>query len=119
MLSSRLVLILALAACGGTQSPPPTVQNEAPPEPAAPPAPPPKTKIEEAMEKMGSLADSMCTCKDKPCAEKVQAEMTAWSTKMAEEGGDRETKPTEADMKQMTELGMRYAECMTTAMTAP
>ncbi len=72
----------------------------------------------EAMAKMGEFADDMCKCKDKACADKVQEGMTKWSTDMAAKGGEKSTeKPSEADMKKMTEVGQKYAECMTKAMT--
>ena len=73
----------------------------------------------EAMAKMGEFADDMCKCKDKACADKVQEGMTKWSTDMAAKGGDKASaeKPSEADMKKMTEVGQKYAECMTKAMT--
>ena len=73
----------------------------------------------EAMEKMGAFAEDMCKCKDKACADKVQEGMTKWSTDMAAKGGDKKAdeKPDEATMKKMTEVGQKYAECMTKAMT--
>ena len=71
------------------------------------------------MAKMGGFADDMCKCKDKACADKVQEGMTKWSTDMAAKGGDKKAdeKPDEAMMKKMTEVGQKYAECMTKAMT--
>jgi hypothetical protein len=73
----------------------------------------------EAMAKMSEFADEMCKCKDKACADKVQEGMTKWSTDMAAKGGDKKAdeKPDEATMKKMTEVGQKYAECMTKAMT--
>jgi hypothetical protein len=72
----------------------------------------------EAMAKMSEFSDSMCKCTDKACADKVQADMTKWSTDMAAKGGKKEEKPDEATMKKMTEVGQKYAECMTKAMSA-
>src|SRR5665647_769315 len=72
----------------------------------------------EAMAKMSEFADDMCKCKDKACADKVQEGMTKWSTDMAAKGGaKKDEKPDEASMKKMTEIGQKYAECMTKAMT--
>ena len=73
----------------------------------------------EAMAKMSEFADDMCKCKDKACADKVQEGMTKWSTDMAAKGGAKKAdeKPDEAMMKKMTEVGQKYAECMTKAMT--
>ncbi len=119
-------VILVLSACGG-KPPPPTVQNEAAPQPAPAPAPPPKSENEVVMEKMRAFTDGMCACKDKVCADKVQEGMNAWAQQVARDRPHRGTshdhkpalKPTEAEMKEMTEVGRRYGECMTAAMTAP
>lgn len=70
----------------------------------------------EALAKMLELTDSMCRCTDRICADKVQEEMTLWAQQMAKKG-DRSAKPDEALMKQMVEVGTRYAECMTAAMS--
>ena len=71
----------------------------------------------EAMAKMEEFSNDMCKCKDKACADKVQEGMTKWSTDMAAKGGKKDEKPDEASMKKMTEIGQKYAECMTKAMT--
>ncbi len=72
----------------------------------------------EAMAKMEEFSNEMCKCKDKACADKVQEGMTKWSTDMAAKGGEKkDEKPDEAAMKKMTEIGQKYAECMTKAMT--
>ncbi len=72
----------------------------------------------EAMAKMEEFSNEMCKCKDKACADKVQEGMTKWSTDMAAKGGEKkDEKPDEASMKKMTEIGQKYAECMTKAMT--
>jgi hypothetical protein len=119
MISPRLVLTLVLAACGG-KSPPPTVQNEVAPQPAPAPAPPPKSENEVVMEKMRGFTDGMCACKDKVCADKVQEGMSAWAQQVARDAGDKPSPtPTEAELKAMTEVGQRYGECMTAAMSAP
>ncbi|MBL0214625.1 MAG: hypothetical protein IPQ07_12140 [Myxococcales bacterium] len=68
----------------------------------------------ETIAGMQGFADLMCRCKrgDRPCADQVQVEMTAWSTQMASQSGDHPAPPTEAEMKQMTKIGTRYGECM-------
>ncbi|MBA3457418.1 MAG: hypothetical protein H0T42_30335 [Deltaproteobacteria bacterium] len=72
----------------------------------------------EAVAKMENFTKDMCACKDKACADKVQEGMTKWSTDMAAKGGEKkDEKPDEATMKKMTEVGQKYAECMTKAMT--
>ena len=117
----RLILCAALflVACGGNSPPPPPVQNAAPADPVATPPPPPKTETETAMAKMESFATQMCTCTDKACADRVQEDMTKWAVEMAEKPPARDRKPSEADMKRMTDVGQHYAECMTKAMTPP
>ena len=114
-----LCAVLCVAACGGKAAPPPPVQNAAPAEPVAAPPPPPKTETEIAMAQMESFATEMCTCTDKACADRVQADMTKWAQEMAAKPGAGEERPREQDMKRMTEMGQHYAECMTKAMTPP
>jgi len=70
------------------------------------------------MAKMEEFSNEMCKCKDKACADKVQEGMTKWSTDMAAKGGEKkDEKRTRRPMKKMTEIGQKYAECMTKAMT--
>lgn len=72
----------------------------------------------DAIRKMTKLTDQMCTCTDKACADRVQESMTAWSIDMASQAGDVEgQRADEATMKKMTEVGQRYGECMTKAMS--
>lgn len=73
----------------------------------------------EAMAKMEEFSNDMCKCKDKGCADKVQEGMTKWSTDMAAKAGDKKDPPKtdEATAKKMGEIGQKYAECMTKAMT--
>lgn len=114
-----VISVLALAACG-SKSPPPPVQNAAPAGPAEPvaaPAPAPKSEIEVAMARFQDLTDKMCGCSDKTCADGVQNEMTRWSEEMSKQGSEP-PKPSEAEMKRMTDIGMKYADCMTRAMGA-
>lgn len=70
----------------------------------------------EAMAKMGEFKDKMCGCKDKACADKVQDEMNKWSAENAKNAGDKPEKPSDEDMKKMTEVGTKYGECMAKAM---
>ena len=70
-----------------------------------------------AMAKMSEFADRMCQCTAKPCADRVQEDMTRWSTEMAAKASRNDSPPDEATLKKMTEIGQRYGECMTTAMT--
>ena len=65
--------------------------------------------------RMSEFADMMCACKDKACADQVQEGMTKWATDLAAKGGAGE-KLDAATVKKMTELGEKYAACMTTAM---
>ena len=65
-----------------------------------------------AMEKMREFKDKMCACKDKACADKVQDEMARWSTEMARSAAEHEERLDEQQMKEMTEVGTQYGECM-------
>lgn len=120
-MSHRLILCaaLCLVACGGKATPPPPVHNAAPPDPVAAPAPPAKTESQTVMDKMEAFATRMCGCVDRPCADTVQEDMTRWSTEMANRSSEElQRKASEDEMKRMTEVGQKYAECMTKAMTA-
>ncbi len=75
-------------------------------------------RMNEAMAKMSEFASRMCDCKDKACADRVQEDMTKWSTEMAKSSPGLDYKPSEAQMKRMTEVGMKFSECMTKQMAA-
>ena len=72
----------------------------------------------EAMAKMSEFKDQMCKCTDKPCADKVQADMNKWSADNAKNAGDKPEKPSDEDMKKMQDVGTKYGECMAKAMSA-
>jgi hypothetical protein len=77
----------------------------------------PERRARATLARFEVFADDMCRCKDKPCADKVQESMTVWATEMAKEAGNKaDERPSEETMKKMTDLGQRYAECMTKAM---
>lgn len=117
-----LALVVALASCyrgGATPEAPPSNHVEAPPPVRTPPPPPAPTEIEAAIEAMGSFAEAMCACPDRACADDVQQGMTAWAEEMAKrDRGGADLKPDEAEMQQMSAHAMRYAECLTKAMSA-
>jgi len=71
----------------------------------------------DMMGKMTELKDAMCKCTDKACADKVQADMTKWSTENAKTAGDKAEKPDEKTMAEMTKVGEQYGTCMAKAMT--
>lgn len=71
-----------------------------------------------AIAKMDEFAKKMCACKDKACADKVNADMTRWGTEMAKKT-DSGGKLDDASMKRMTDAATRYGECMTKTMTPP
>ena len=66
----------------------------------------------EAMAKMSSVADEMCACKDKACADKVQDNYVKWGQEQAKKasGNTEAAKMTEEDTK-------KYTDCMTKLMT--
>ncbi len=80
----------------------------------------PERQIRMAVVKMSEYADKMCACKDKACADRVNEELTRWSTEMARDAGQvRDHKPDEEAMKKMVDAGTRYGECMTKVMGEP
>jgi len=112
---------VSLAGCGGKAAPPPAPPANTTPA-AAPPAPAPVEPdvATKALAQLGAFADQMCACHDTTCADRVQNRMNAWATAMAEKADpkERNRRASEADMKQMNELGTRYGECMAKAMQA-
>lgn len=73
-----------------------------------------------AMGKMVEFKDKMCGCadkKDKDCATKITEDMAKWASDSAKTM-DKNAKPSEADMKKMTEVGKQLGECTTKAMMA-
>jgi len=66
--------------------------------------------------KMKELTSAMCACVNKACADHVQETLTRWSTDLTKKGGGA-TRPSEAEVKELTEIGDKYAECMIKAMT--
>lgn len=104
---TRIVFVLAfLAALGGCKKQSSTSSSS-------------RGGIAAALAKMGEFAHSMCQCTDKACADAVQERMTKWATDAANNDEWSKQKPDEATMKKMTEVGQKYAECMTTAMAPP
>jgi hypothetical protein len=65
-----------------------------------------------AVTKMVELADRMCECKDRLCAEGVNDDYTKWGVDMARKG-NREPTPSPEAMKRLTEAATRYTECYT------
>ncbi|MEO8702482.1 MAG: hypothetical protein ABI867_20730 [Kofleriaceae bacterium] len=74
-----------------------------------------KTDIEAMIKKIGDFRDRMCKCTDKPCAEKVQEELTAWGTEIARNSGDYDPdeRPDPDQARRMTDTYMKYSECGT------
>jgi hypothetical protein len=71
----------------------------------------------DVIAKMETLQKSMCDCKDKACADKVNEEMTKWGTEMSKNAkpGD---KPDPDMAKKSADVMTKYTECMTKAMMA-
>lgn len=71
--------------------------------------------------RMGDFADAMCGCTDARCADRVQADLERWAVDNASDHGrndrgERE-KPDDATMREWTEVGSRYGDCMAKAMS--
>jgi len=115
-----LVLACVIGGCWRTEPP---VAPAPPPDPA-PTEPlrfvqrgPEPGSFDEAMVKMGEFRDKMCVCSDKTCVDAVTDEMTKWSMEMAK-SSQRDIKPNDEQIKQITAITEEFAKCMTSAMTA-
>jgi hypothetical protein len=72
----------------------------------------------DALGKMTEMADDMCKCKDKDCADKVVAKMKTWSDEQAKNADKNATADTNPDdAKKFQEVNTKYSDCMTKAMT--
>jgi hypothetical protein len=119
----RALVLVVFVACGGKEpapvAPPPSNVSAIVVGPDAGPPDAPMDEIDVVMATMSGFRDDMCKCADKPCADAVQERMTKWSTKMATEAGERQSrKATEEEMRRMTDIGQGYGECMAKAMGA-
>jgi hypothetical protein len=73
----------------------------------------------EAMAKMEEFSKAMCDCKDKACADKVNADMTKWGTEMAKNAKPGDAEKPDPDMaKKSADIMTKYTECMTKLMMA-
>jgi len=66
--------------------------------------------------KMEGFQKAMCECKDKVCADKVNADMTTWGTAMAKGATGKEEKPDPEMAKKSADVMTKYTECMTKLM---
>lgn len=78
----------------------------------------PKPDLKVLVAQLDEFANRMCRCKDKTCADKVQDDVTKWSTEVSSDA-DASERPDEQTVKQATEIMTRYSDCMTKLMTAP
>ena len=75
------------------------------------------SEAETAVAKMEGFQESMCRCRDKACADKVNEEMTKWGTEMAKTAGaSREEKPDPVLARKSADIMTKYTECMTKLM---
>jgi hypothetical protein len=72
----------------------------------------------EAVAKMEEFSKAMCECKDKACADKVNADMSKWGTEMAKTAGKADEKPDPELAKKSADIMTKYTECMTKLMMA-
>ncbi len=74
----------------------------------------------EAMAKMEEFSKAMCDCKDKACADKVNADMSKWGSEMAKNAGaaKADDKPDPEMAKKSADIMTKYTECMTKMMMA-
>ncbi len=76
-----------------------------------------KKKGGDSLAKMEEFSKAMCECKDKACADKVNADMTTWGTEMAKTA-DKDAKPDPDMAKKSADIMTKYTECMTKVMMA-
>jgi hypothetical protein len=76
-----------------------------------------KKKGGDALAKMEGFQKAMCECKDKGCADKVNADMATWGTEMAKSAG-KDEKPDPELAKKSGDIMTKYTECMTKLMMA-
>jgi hypothetical protein len=68
----------------------------------------------EMLSKLEGFSKQMCECKDKECAEKVNAEMVKWTTEASKDAaGKADEKPDPEMAKKFGEVTTKYGECMT------
>ena len=67
-------------------------------------------KFDKAISEAEGFKDKMCACKDKDCAEKVDADFKSWNKEMKEKFG-KDDKPNEDQMKKVMEVQKAYREC--------
>src|SRR5258708_7625840 len=74
----------------------------------------------EYLSKMEGFSKSMCDCKDKACADKVNDAMTKWGQEMAKNAkpADTSEKPDPEMAKKSADVMTKYTECMTKMMMA-
>ena len=73
-----------------------------------------KSAGNEALGKIEGFSKSMCECKDKGCADKVNDEYTKWGTEMAKTAKPEDAKSVDAETtKKMTDAATKYTECYT------
>jgi len=128
----RTWLLVVLLACGGgnkpaPRSPPPVTKTDPPATPPATPVPTPPpaqqdfnacTDVPCLVAAMDAFSQKMCACKDQSCADAVNGELTTWATKLSEKPELNNTKPTDDETKQITDVMQRYQTCMTKIMSA-
>ncbi len=70
------------------------------------------------LKEMEGFTTKMCACKDKACADKVVADMTAWGTDLAKRGPAMSEKPDPDIAKKSADTMTRFTDCMTKVMTS-
>jgi hypothetical protein len=63
-----------------------------------------------AMAKMDVFRKDMCACKDKPCADAIDAAMLKWSAEMAKSAAKEDPADLET-IKEMTAITTKYGDC--------
>lgn len=72
-------------------------------------------RFEQTLKAFAQYTNEICACVDKTCAQAVTDQLTKWGQEMAMK--DRELpKPSEDQLKQITEVTKRFSDCLIRAM---
>lgn len=67
-------------------------------------------KFDKVISEGEGFKDKMCNCKDKDCAEQVDKDYKEWQKGLADKF-DKDSKPSESQMKKGKEIDKAYREC--------
>lgn len=69
-----------------------------------------KDPIDESLGQLEGFAKQMCECKDRQCADPINAAMTAWGERVSK--GSSRGIPSSSQQQRMEQVTKKYIECM-------